>query len=71
VPIPKLQQLRTFERVTNDTSGFRTLIKPNVGSGSWLRDNALARSATVRDPVNVVRHGPFERFFLLDDQDRF
>src|ERR1700694_977351 len=26
----------------------------NVGFGSCLRDNALARSATVRDPVNVV-----------------
>jgi hypothetical protein len=58
---------------------FRLLTRRNgilrrisdVALGSWLRDNALARSATDRDPVNVVRHGPFEQFFLLDDQDRF
>jgi hypothetical protein len=25
-----------------------------VGSGSWLRDNALTQPATVHDPVNVV-----------------
>jgi hypothetical protein len=39
-----------------------------VCCGSWLRDNALTQSVTVYDPVNVVRHGPFEQFFLLDDQ---
>ena len=27
-----------------------------------MRDNALTRSATVHDPVNVVRHGQFEQF---------
>jgi hypothetical protein len=43
----------------------------NVSFGSWLRDNVLAQSATVRDPVSAVRHGPFEQFLLLDDQDRF
>ena len=41
----------------------------DVADGSWLRDNALTQPATVHDPVNVVRHGRFEQFFLLDDQD--
>jgi hypothetical protein len=41
----------------------------DVRKGSWLRDNALTRSATVHDPVNVVRHGRFAQFFLLDNQD--
>jgi hypothetical protein len=35
----------------------------DVRFGSWLRDNALTQPATVRDPVNVVRHGRFEQFF--------
>ena len=35
----------------------------NVSFGSWLRDNVLAQSATVYDPVNVVRHGRFAPFF--------
>src|ERR1700736_2892732 len=39
-----------------------------VRCGSWLRDNALTQPATVHDPVNVVRHGRSEQFFLLDDQ---
>lgn len=33
-----------------------------------MRDNALTLSATAHDPVNVVRHGRFEQFFLLNDQ---
>ena len=33
------------------------------GYGSWLRDNALTRPATVHDPVNLVRHGQSEQFF--------
>src|SRR6266436_4687821 len=37
--------------------------RPHVRSGSWLRDNALTRPATVHDPVNVVRHGRSEQFF--------
>jgi hypothetical protein len=51
---------------------FRLMAGPmplDVSVGSWLRDNALTRSAPVHDPVNVVRHGRFEQFFLLDDQD--
>jgi hypothetical protein len=39
-----------------------------VGCGSWLRENALTQPATVHDPVNVVRRGRSEHFFLLDDQ---
>src|ERR1700733_15519827 len=35
----------------------------NVGSGSWLRDNALTRAGNVHDPVGVVRHGRSEQFF--------
>jgi hypothetical protein len=42
----------------------------HVRLGSWFRDNALMQFATVHDPVNVVRHGRSEQFFLLDDQDR-
>lgn len=37
----------------------------DVSFGSWLRKNALPQFATVRDPVNVVRHGRFEHFFRV------
>ena len=49
--------------------GRSRLQNGDVAYGSWLRDNALTRSATVHDPVNVVRHGRFEQFLPLDDQD--
>src|ERR1019366_6043005 len=37
----------------------------DVSYGSWLRKNALPQFATVRDPVDVVRHGRFEHFFRV------
>ena len=44
------------------------ICKCDVSFGSWLRDNALTQAPAVHDPVNAVRHGQSEQFFLLDDQ---
>src|SRR3982074_745542 len=49
--------MQTFHR---DRKRWR---RRNIRYGSWLRDNALTRPATVHDPVNVVRHGRSEQFF--------
>jgi hypothetical protein len=49
--------MQTFHR---DRKRWR---RRNIRYGSWLRDNALTQPATVRDPVNVVRHGRSEQFF--------